>query len=51
MQNHGWEFPAAFDKARSWFESARKRVELLQKQRDEIEDAARREGIPPGYLR
>lgn len=50
-QNHPWEFPAEFDRARSQFEAARERVAGLRRQRDEIEDAARREGIPPGYLR
>jgi hypothetical protein len=32
-------------------EVARKKVERLRQARNEIEDAARREGIPPGYLR
>ncbi len=35
--------------ARSLLEAAKTRVERLRRQRDDIEDAARREGIPPGY--
>ena len=37
--------------ARSLLEAAKKDVERRRKLRDDIEDAARREGIPPGYLR
>jgi hypothetical protein len=42
---------STFEQTRSRFEAAKKRVELLRRQRDDIEEAARREGIPPGYLR
>ena len=42
-------FPLA--EARSRLEQAKKELERTRKQRDDIEDAARREGIPPGWLR
>jgi hypothetical protein len=51
VSSHPWELAHAFDKARSRLEAAKKQVELLRRQRDDIEDAARRESIPPGYLR
>jgi hypothetical protein len=51
VNNHPWELASAFESARSRFEAAKKSVELLRRQRDDIEDAARHEGIPPGYLR
>jgi hypothetical protein len=51
VNSHPWELAAAFDKARSRLEAAKKTVERLRRQRDDIEEAARREGIPPGYLR
>jgi chromosome segregation ATPase len=50
-EHHPWEMASTFEQARSRFEAAKKSVELLRRQRDDIEDAARREGIPPGYLR
>ena len=51
VRSHPWELVAWTDQVRSRFETAKKRAELLRRQRDDIEDAARREGIPPGYLR
>jgi hypothetical protein len=51
VSDHSWQFAGHYERARSRFEAAKKRVELLRRERDEIEDAARREGIPPGYLR
>lgn len=51
VSSHPWELASWSDQARSRFEAAKKSVELLRRQRDDIEDAARREGIPPGYLR
>jgi hypothetical protein len=45
------ELAGARDKVRSRLEDAQKNVRILRSQREEIEDAARREGIPPGYLR
>jgi len=51
VSSHPWELVAWTDQVRSRFEAAKKRAELLRRQRDDIEDAARREGIPPGYLR
>jgi hypothetical protein len=50
-EHHPWEMAFVFDQTRSRFEAAKKRVEQLRRERDDIEDAARREGIPPGYLR
>jgi hypothetical protein len=50
-EHHPWQMASTFEQARSRFEAAKKSVELLRRQRDDIEDAARREGIPPGYLR
>lgn len=50
-EHHPWEMASVFDQARARFEAAKKRVEQLRRERDDIEDAARREGIPPGYLR
>ena len=49
VNNHPWALAAAFERVRSRLEAARKDVELLRRERDDIEDAARREGIPPGY--
>lgn len=51
VRSHPWELAAWTDQVRSRFETAKKRAELLRRQRDDIEDAVRREGIPPGYLR
>ena len=51
VSDHSWRFAGHYEAARSRFEAAKKRVELLRRERDEIEDEARREGIPPGYLR
>jgi hypothetical protein len=39
------------EQAAAALESARKDVSRLTKERDDIEDTARREGIPPGYMR
>ena len=50
-EHHPWEMASTFEQARSRLEAAKKSVELLRRQRDDIEDAARREGIPPGYMR
>jgi hypothetical protein len=37
--------------ARLRLEAAQREVQRARQQRDEIEDKARREGIPPGWLR
>jgi hypothetical protein len=39
------------DQAAAHLETARKNVARLRQQRDDIEQAARSEGIPPGYMR
>ena len=39
------------EQAAAHLENARKDVGRLTKERDDIEDTARREGIPPGYMR
>jgi hypothetical protein len=39
------------EQAAAHLETARKDVARLRQQRDEIEEAARREAIPPGYMR
>jgi hypothetical protein len=39
------------EQAAAHLETARKDVARLRQQRDDIEEAARREGIPPGYMR
>ena len=39
------------EQAAAHLETARKDVSRLTRERDEIEDTARREGIPPGYMR
>jgi hypothetical protein len=41
----------SLERARSRLEQAKKELEGTRKQRDDVEDAARREGIPPGLLR
>ena len=41
----------SLERARSRLEQAKKELERTRKQREDIEDAARREGIPPGWLR
>jgi hypothetical protein len=46
VSSHPWERAFQYEGARSRFETAKKRVELLRRQRDDIEDAARRERIP-----
>ena len=51
VSDHSWRFAGHYERSRLRFEAAKKSVELLRRERDEIEDAARREGIPPGYLR
>jgi hypothetical protein len=51
VTSHPMELAGARDKVRSRLEDAQKNVRILRSQREEIEDAARREGIPPGYLR
>lgn len=51
VSNHPWEQLGWSNQVRSRFEAAKKRVEQLRRERDDIEDAARREGIPPGYMR
>jgi hypothetical protein len=50
-EHHPWQMASVFDQARARFEAAKKRVEQVRRERDDIEDAARREGIPPGYMR
>lgn len=39
------------DEARRTLESAKKEAQQAREQRDKVEDTARREGIPPGWLR
>ena len=39
------------EQAAAHLETARKEVARLRQQRDDIEEAARRDGIPPGYMR
>ena len=39
------------DEARRRLDSSRQELERARKQREDVEDAARREGIPPGWLR
>ena len=39
------------EQAAAHLEKARNDVGRLTRERDEIEDTARREGIPPGYMR
>ncbi len=39
------------EQAAAHLENARKDVGRLTKERDDLEDTARREGIPPGYMR
>jgi hypothetical protein len=51
VNDHPWTLAGLFDSARSRFEAAKKQLELLRRKRDDVEDAARRESIPPGYLR
>jgi len=46
---HSVGFPIELATAR--LETTRKEVARLRQQRDDIENAARREGIPPGYMR
>jgi hypothetical protein len=46
---HSVGFP--IEQATARLETVRKEVLRLRQQRDDIEDAVRREGIPPGYLR
>src|SRR5262249_16168379 len=54
-----WRMPEAppsamasrYDSAKARFEVATRNVEALRRQRQDIEDAPRREGIPPGYPR
>jgi hypothetical protein len=46
---HSVGFP--IEQATARLETVRKELARLQQQRDDLEDAARREGIPPGYMR
>lgn len=48
---HPWQLAAAYEKVRARLEAAKKTVQHIRTLRDDTEDAARREGIPPGYLR
>jgi hypothetical protein len=51
VETHPWTLAGAEPRVKERLEAARKRVQRLRAQRDEIEEAARREAIPPGYLR
>jgi hypothetical protein len=46
-----WLVPGHFELARRHLEHVKANVERLRQWRGQIEDDARREGIPPGYLR
>jgi hypothetical protein len=48
---HPWQLAAASEGVRARLEAAKKTVQRIRSLRDDLEDAARREGIPPGYLR
>jgi hypothetical protein len=48
---HPWQLAASYEKVRARLEAAKKTVQRIRSLRDDMEDAARREGIPPGYLR
>ena len=39
------------DETRGTLERAKKEAQQAREQRDQVEDRARREGIPPGWLR
>jgi ABC-type uncharacterized transport system involved in gliding motility auxiliary subunit len=49
VNDHRMTLASRYDSARERFETATRNVDALRRRRDEIEDAARREGIPPGY--
>jgi hypothetical protein len=51
VNSHTNSSTISLDYARSLLAAAKKEAERRRKLRDDIEDAARREGIPPGYLR
>jgi hypothetical protein len=51
VQSHPWEMASQFESAKWSFEAATKKVERLRREQNDLEDDARREGIPPGYLR
>jgi len=51
VNDHSWRLLGWVEQTRARFEAAKRKADLLRQQRDDIEDAARREGIPPGYLR
>jgi hypothetical protein len=51
VEDHPWAMAASEESARANLAAARERVERLRSERDAIEDTARRERIPPGYLR
>lgn len=50
-EHHPWEMASTYEPARARFEAAKKTVQRLRSERDDIELAARREAIPPGYMR
>jgi chromosome segregation ATPase len=51
VETHPWTLAASLEEARARLAAARQRVQELKDQIDEVETAARREAIPPGYLR
>jgi hypothetical protein len=51
VNSHTNSSTVSLDFARSLLEAAKKEAQRRRKLREDIEDAARREGIPPGYLR
>jgi hypothetical protein len=48
---HPGQLAASYEKVRARLEATKKTVQRIRGLRDGMEDAARREGIPPGYLR
>jgi hypothetical protein len=51
VETHPWALAASLEDVRRRLAAARTRVQDLRDQIDEVETAARREAIPPGYLR
>jgi DNA repair exonuclease SbcCD ATPase subunit len=49
VEDHRVALASRYDSAKERFETATRNVEALRHQRLDIEEAARREGIPPGY--
>jgi hypothetical protein len=49
VEDHRVALASRYDSAKERFETATRNVDALRRQRQDIEEAARREGIPPGY--